>query len=245
MLISNYQERKQRTADKQQRLLALLRDETWTSAPMIAQWLNLSLSAAYKTIASLEKKKLIKSFYVDDLKFKIWGITADGLLMSWQADEVMENRPYFQPSKIKPVMIQHHLDLQQARINAEKAGATNWVLGSLLPKNVGKRPDAITTLNNGDIIAIELERTVKTKKRYEVIFSHYLQEIKRGSYHQVHYVCPNNQFAARLARLFQLIESVPVAGERVRINDKHRDKFQVFGLSNWYQNDQKGLSKKP
>lgn len=233
MLISNYQERQKRSENKQQRLLSLLRDETWTSAPMISQWLNISLSAAYKTISLLERKSFIKPFYVEDLRFKIWGITADGLLMSWQENEKMENRPYFQPSKIKPVMIQHHLDLQQARINAEKAGATNWFLGSLLPKSIGKRPDAITTLNNGHIIAVELERTVKTKKRYEVIFSHYLQEIKRGTYHQIHYVCPNYEFAARLNRLFQLIESVPVAGERVRINDKHRDKFPVFSLNNW------------
>jgi len=233
MLISNYDERCKRTAEKQQRLLTLLRDETWTSAPMIAQWLNLSLSAAYKTIASLEKKKLIKSFYVEDLKFKIWGITADGLLMSWQENEMMENRPYFQPSRIKPVMIQHHLDLQQARINAEKAGAKNWYLGSLLPRQIGKRPDAIVTFDNGQIIAVELERTVKTKKRYEAIFSYYLQEIKKGQLHSVHYVCPSPEFATRLKRLFRLIESVPVAGERVKINDKHLGKFPVHSIDFW------------
>ena len=199
---------------------------------MIAQWLNMTLSAAYKTISVLERKRLIKTYYVEDLRYKIWGITADGLLMSWQEHETMENRPYFQPSKIKPVMMQHHLDLQQARFNAEEAGANNWILGSLLPRKIGKRPDAVATFNQ-QIIAVELERTVKTKKRYEVIFSHYLQEIKKGNYHSIHYVCPNPEFALRLMRLFKLIESVPVAGERVKINDKHRDKFPVFSLNNW------------
>ena len=233
MLISSYQERQQRTADKQQRLLTLLRDETWSAAPMMAQWLNLSLSATYKTLSKLEQQHLIKAYYVEDLKYKIWGITPDGLLMAWQEDETMQNRSYFQPSKIKPVMMQHHLDLQQARLNAEQASWQDWYLGSLLPRQIGKRPDAIVTKLNQQIIAVELERTVKTKKRYEAIFSYYLQAIKQGQYQSVHYVCPSPEFATRLKRLFNLIESVPVAGERVKIQDKHRQKLPVFSLDNW------------
>ena len=200
---------------------------------MMAQWLNISLSATYKSLAKLEKQQLIKVFYVDDLKYKIWGITANGLLMAWQENEEMQVRPYFQPSKIKPVMMQHHLDLQQARFNAERALWQNWHLGSLLPKQIGKRPDAIVTDKNQLTIAVELERSVKTKKRYEAIFSYYLQAIKQGQYQSVHYVCPNSKFAARLKRLFNLIETVPVAGERVKIQNKHREKLPVFSLNNW------------
>ena len=236
MLINNYEERMKRSQDNQQRLLTLLRDETWTSAPMASRWLGLSLSATYKLLARLELKKLIKTFYVEDLKYKIWGITPDGLLMAWEEGEVMQIRPYFQPSRIKPVMMQHHLDLQQARFNAEQNGWTNWHLGSLLPNQIGKRPDAIATTKQGDTIAVELERTVKTKKRYEVIFSIYLQAITRGEYQSVHYVCPNPEFAARLKRLFSLVQTVPVAGDRVGLKDKHREKLPVFSLNAWPPN---------
>jgi len=83
------------------------------------------------------------------------------------------------------------------------------------------------------LIAIELERSIKTKKRYEVVFSIYLQSIKRGEYDLIHYVCPDPEFAARLKRMFQLIESVPVSGQRVKITDKHRAKFPVYSLQNW------------
>lgn len=233
MLINDYQERMKRSQDNQQRILTLLRDETWTSAPMASQWLKLSLSATYKLLARLEAKKLLKVFYVEELRYNIWGITQDGLLMSWQEDEAMQLRPYFQPSRIKPVMMQHHLDLQQARFNAEQNGWSNWHLGSLLPKQIGKRPDAIVTTKEGDTIAVELERSVKTKKRYEVIFSIYLQAIKRGEYQSIHYVCPNPEFAVRLKRLFNLVQTVPVAGDRVAIKDKHRDKLPVFSLKSW------------
>jgi len=223
----------QRSHNNQQRLLTLLRDETWTDAPNASQWLNLSLSATYKLLARLEQKGWIKVFYVEDLKYKIWGITPDGLLRGWHEDETMQVRPYFQPSRIKPVMMQHHLDLQKSRFKAEQHGWKNWHLGSLLPKEIGKRPDAVVTSKNGQTIAIELERTTKTKKRYEVIFSHYLQAIKRGEYDVIHYVCPDPVFATGLRRLFNLIETVPVAGERVKIKDKHRQKLPVFSLESW------------
>lgn len=229
MLISDYQERQRRSLNKQQRLLCLLRDETWSSVSIIAQWLGLSLSASYKTLHRLKAKGLIKSFYVTELKLSIWGITPDGLLHAWGEHEPMQKRPYFQPSKIKPVMIQHQLDLQQARLNAECLGITQWQLGTHLPKNIGKRPDAIATFNHHSI-AVELERTVKTQKRYEVIFAAYLLAIKQGHYTAVHYVCPSADFANRLSRLFDLIVTLPVAGERVKINDKHRSKFAVYSL---------------
>ena len=233
MLINDYKERMKRSQNNQERLLTLLRDETWTSAPMASNWLGLSLSATYKLLTRLENKNLVKEFYVEDLKYKIWGISQNGLLMSWKENEVMQIRPYFQPSKIKPVMMQHHLDLQLARFNAEKSGWGNWHLGSLLPKQIGKRPDAIATSSDGQTIAVELERSVKTKKRYEVIFSLYLQAIKRGEYQSIHYVCPNAEFATRLRRLFNMIETVTVAGNRVVLKDKHREKLPIFCLDSW------------
>jgi len=160
-----------------------------------------------------------------------------GLLYSWDEGEKMETRYIFEPSKIRPVMIQHHLDLQVARLQAESAGWTNWLPGNLLPKDVKKRPDAIVnTFSSNRKIAVELERTIKTKKRYEAIFSIYLQAIKRGEYHSIHYVCPDPEFAVRMRRMFMLITSVPVTGERVQINEKHRAKFPVYSLDNWPPN---------
>lgn len=86
---------------------------------------------------------------------------------------------------------------------------------------------------SGHRVAIEIERSIKTIKRYEAIFAAYLQMIKQGDYAIVHYVCPDAAFAPRLSRLFQLIQAVPVVGERVPITDKHRARFPVYALQNW------------
>ena len=234
MLIKSYKERQLRIEDKKNLILRYLRDETWSDGKNLSRLLGVTNTAIYKTLAMLERQGLLRSYSVPELKFKIWGITSMGLLYSWGEDEVMEDRYSFESSKVKPVMIQHHLDLQLARFKAEAAGWKSWVPGNQLPKGLTKRPDAVSEAIGGKAkIAIELERTIKTKKRYEVIYSIYLQAIKRGEYNSIHYVCPDAGFAMRLKRMFALIKSVPVAGERVQINKKHRAKFPVYSLEQW------------
>lgn len=234
MLIKSYQARQVRIDAKREAILKYLRDEVWSNSENLARVIGVTRTAIYKTLPKLEKQGYIKSHYVPEMKMNIWGITQMGLLYSWGNDEVMETRYGFEPSKVKPLMMNHHLDLQLARFNAEHAGWRNWVPGNQLAKGMVKRPDAVVDdVSKGHRVAIELERTIKTKKRYEVIFSNYLQAIKRGEYHAVHYVCPDHGFATRLKRMFSLIKSVPVASERVQINEKHMARFPVFSLEGW------------
>ena len=105
--------------------------------------------------------------------------------------------------------------------------------GQRLPPGIKKRPDAVATNTEDQRIAVEVERHVKTMKRYESIFADYLQAIKRGDYHAVHYVCPDVRLAMALQRLFNLIQAVPLLGQRVPISDKHRARFPVFALQHW------------
>lgn len=232
MLINSYQERLRLAEYKQARLLTFLRDETWSSAANVALLLECTLSGAYKTLYQLERKGLITSHQMASISLKIWGITPLGLFESWDNDAVQLRRN-FQPSKINPLFVQHHLDLQVAMLKAQKTGIQKWMNGKLLPKSMPQRPDAIMTMNSGSVMAIEYERTVKSKKRYEVIFSKYLQAIKAGEYQFIYYICPDDIFAERLSRLFTLIKSVPVAGQRVTLTDKHRSKFIVSSLQDW------------
>jgi hypothetical protein len=232
MLINSYSERLRLSEMTLSKLLHFLRDEIWTSARVASLLFECSLSAAYKKLNQLESKGIITSFKIVELNIKVWGISQQGQFEAWD-NEIMENRPSFQPSKINFLFVQHHLELQISMLNAKSKGCSRWLNGKYLSKHIIQRPDAIVTWEGDVRWAVEYERTVKTRKRYEVIFSKYLQAIKAGNYTYIHYICPDDLFAARLQKLFSSIESVPVGGQRVMLNEKHRSKFIVSSLQNW------------
>lgn len=233
MLISSPSERRERQAERHRQVLQFLRDETWTSPQVLIRYLDCSPASVTKTMGQLEQQGQVVRHVVPELRKMLWGITPHGLAFAWADHEAMQVRPHFEPSKLAPVAVAHHLDIQMARLQAEKQGWTGWVPGDRLPAGLAKRPDAVATDPQGNCVAIEVERHVKTLKRYEAVFAIYLQAIKRGDYACVHYICPDERLARQLGRVFGLIQSVPLMGERVPIGDKHRAKFPVFGLAQW------------
>ena len=233
MLIDSFKERQARVTRKRRVLLRFLRDESWSNLANLAGAAGFSEPAMFKTLCQMERDGYLLRHKVVQLRLSLWGITPMGLMFAWDEVEVMGPRPYFEPSKLSILTIHHYLDIQRARLAAERVGWSQWVPGNRLPKDIKKRPDAVATTPSGHRIAIEIERSIKTIKRYEAIFATYLQMIKCGDYMMVHYVCPDAAFAPRLSRLFQLIQAVPVVGERVPITHKHRAKFPVFALKNW------------
>jgi biotin operon repressor len=233
MLIESYAERMRRREERHTRVLRFLRDETWTSAQVLELFLECSSSSVSKTLAQLEGNGYVVQHRVIELKRTVWGITPNGLAFAWADHEPMQVRPHFEPSKLSPVMVAHHLDIQIARLNALWGGWVVWIPGVRLPAGLKKRPDAVVETSAGKRVAVEIERHVKTLKRYEAIFSEYLQAIKAGEYDSVHYICPDARLAAQLTRVFGLIKAVPVLGERVAITDKHRAKFPVFPMEHW------------
>lgn len=214
-------------------VLSFLRDETWTSSQVLTELLGGSPALTSKTMGQLERQKCVVRYEVEPLRQVLWGITPHGLAHAWNDNESMQKRAHFEPSKLSPLAIPHHLYIQRARLKAQRAGWEDWTPEALLPKGLIKRPDAVVTAPDGRKIAIEIERHVKTVKRYEAIFSAYLQAIRRGEYHEVHYLAESFKFAGRLQRVFGLVTSVPVVGERIQLTEKHKAKFIVVALEDW------------
>lgn len=233
MLIKSYEQRMERQALKHEKALKFLRDETWTSSKILGLLLEASLSSVLKTMLQLERLGYVVRQRVFPHRFDIWGITAHGLAYSWSLEDVITKRPCFEPAKLSALAIPHRLDVQKARISAERAGWSDWRPENILPAGMAKRPDALVLDTQGRVIAIEVERHIKTLKRYEAVFSSYLQAIKRGELEQVHYVTPNRGLAIRLSRVLSLVQAVPLLGERVTISDRHRARFLVTSLSDW------------
>jgi hypothetical protein len=235
MLINSYAERCQRQQAKRALVLNFLASEIWTGFSILQGVLGLSEPATLRTLGALERQGLIRRHRVGELRASIWGITAHGLVMGGPVEEpaIINSSRTFEPSKVKTLGIAHKISTQEARLAAERAGWTEW---RATPETAARhhiQPDAVARDIAGRAVAIEVERTVKSKKRYEAIFAAYLQIVKSGEIDLIHYVCPDRDFAPRLARMFGTIKAVPILGERVTLNDRHRARFQVYPLETW------------
>lgn len=233
MLIPDFKKRKSMSEENQLILLAHTRDAGFVSACLASALLNKSLSCAYKLLNRLETKGLLRKHHLSDLRLTVWGATETGILLSWQEEEQICIRRAFQPSKLSPISVMHELDLQLAKIKAERAGWRDWRFGHLLKGQLSKRPDAIVVCPRGYRHFLELERHSKSVKRLQQIMSIYLQKVKAGECDVISYVAPNKDLAKRLERLFRSINSVPVNGQQVKLTEQHHARFRFHSLEEW------------
>lgn len=247
-LIRCYQQRMDRHRDKRQITLRLLRDEIWTSVSVLASVLGVSHSSAHRLVKGMVQDGLLstETFTIRGERgvrvVLLVGITHHGLAHAWDMNEAVEHRSAWEPSKINPLYVPHTLEVQEARIAAERLGWTNWVPGRLLAnKGMAKVPDALVTSGDGTRVAVELERHIKSMKRYEVVLGSYVADMKQGpeAIDRVDYLCPTADMAARLARTLGLIKNLRFEGngkEPARVGplaQEHLDRFRFFGVREW------------
>lgn len=209
-------ERAARVAEKREKVLRFLKDEIFTNRIVAQQLLGLnSRQAVYTTLGGMERDGLIKR---DTLplpgghQITLWGITPAGQLMAFNPNTEAYNDRYFEPGRVGLTVLDHTLDLQLLRLQAEAAGWTGWTLGDRIGKwqKGQSRPDAVATDPQGVRWAIECERTIKTRKRYEAILKDRLLAIKQGAVNKVAWLCPEEEQAGRLRAA---IKSVPETAE--------------------------------
>lgn len=238
-LIRSPAERAARTAEKQRAVLRFLRDEIWSTPEVLGRVMQINARAGtYRTLHAFEREGFLSHAIIPIYKGTsqtIYGITAHGLAFAFDHDEAYEARPTFEPSKVKLTTLQHEIDIQKLRLDAEQAGWKRWVPGMRLGASIVgmKRPDAVAVSPDDDVIAIEIERTIKTTKRYEVLLGQYLQAIAKNHYTHVVWLCPNDDLAARLRRILQAIQKVPVAGKRVDLEPRHARLWSVRAYVQW------------
>jgi len=205
--------------------------EVWTTAPILCMLLSLSARRVQMLMERMERDALIKSVKVEGfgrLSFA-YGITPTGLAYSTHPNAAGCPRFEALPS---PQFMQHHIDTQHARLQAEAAGWT-WEAGKLL-YNTGmlKVPDALATSPSGERCAVEIERTIKTSLRYEQIIPSALKDIKAGRYHKVQYISPQGRSDA-IERALHRVKVVKVNGESVKLTDAHWARFYFANLADW------------
>lgn len=233
MLMHNYSERKKRTAVNEARMLRHMRESTFSNTETLASCIDLSYVSAYKILCRFQKKGWVTKYQVPDFTEILWGLTKQGVDASWQSGETVLKRKPFRPNSVSVITIKHELDLQKAKIFAEKSHWHGWIYGHHLSGELAKRPDAVAINEEGVKYSVELERFSKERTRIESIMAAYLQMIKMGFCQYVAYVSPQQNLAKRLKRIFYEIESVPVGNVRVTLLPKHYERFKFFWLEDF------------
>lgn len=249
-LMADPKQRLARATEKRTLILKLLRDEIWTVTEVIASLLNIKYAAAHAVLKAMQRDGLITSkraFIPSDRGVKLvvlHGITAKGLAFSWDLNEVPEYRNPWEASKTNPLFVNHQIETQLARIKAEKLGWRDWLPArSLMNKGIAKLPDGQVTNLAGECIAVEIEREIKTDRRYECVIGAYIYEIKNKRWDRVDYICPDSDFAARLARNFGRLKKLRLesSGNEPAITGKleqaHLNLFRFYATENWPDGD--------
>lgn len=241
-LLKTHAERTARMAAKRFQILRFLRDEIYTSREVVQVLLGVAPSPAKQTLAGMARDGLIRLAQVqtaDGSKFSLWGITAEGQAMAFDLENESTTEKVFEPGRVGLTVLRHTLFIQLARIAAEKKGFTNWTNGdrlSIWQKDQG-RPDAILTSPLGEVLALEMELTIKTTKRYEDVLFDRLRQIKNGNFSRICWVCETAEKAKRLQSIINKVDSFSreVQGRKVdiKITDEHRTKFIFSTMADW------------
>jgi hypothetical protein len=230
-------ERQERIREKRSIILKFLRDETYSHIDIIKKLINVTtVQAAHQTLNKMVRDNLIIKAQINlsyGRPITLYGITNNGLSYAFDLSENLEKRPTFQPSKVKPIMLNHKLAVQKIIVSAAANGYSNVKNADLLNfrRSECKVPDLIAEYK-GKTVGLEIELTFKSLKRItEIILSHLLS-IKAERWHEVHYLVPSQDFKSRLERLFKSIKSVEYKGQKIHLNEKHFNKFKFYIIEN-------------
>ena len=197
------------------KVLRFLLEENYSSMENLALLLNVPKQTVLRITRNLSEKNYLIKHDVDiglARPISVFQPTNTGIMFALaNNEEIPELRDI---NRVNPATIFHDLKLQQIRLKLEAEGYTkfqsSWQLTKILRKRqekVPKIPDYTCINPQGDKIAIEYERTIKTKKRYQEIIGQYLDIKERGIIKQVIYFTDDG-FADKLKQLFQSVEFV-------------------------------------
>ncbi|UJR53401.1 MobC family replication-relaxation protein [Dickeya zeae] len=234
MLISDYHKRRARSHEKMRLLLTFLKKETYSDFKTLMLLFDYkNHKPLYLLLAKAIDIGLVQKHEINTrmVKISLWGITNDGLAVVITPDD--DGLPArFEPAKVTGWMLEQHLDNQLARLILEKKGAYRWVSGTCATfrsrYQVKHRPDGVITLPNGTVIAIETERRLKTKARYQVIITNHLLARTQQHWMYVFYIVPNPQMKRAIGLLFNSVKRIIVNHQHIRLEARHRDVFRVY-----------------
>src|SRR5579864_584673 len=212
-LIRDPKLRKQIRILKQTKVLQWLKTEIYSSPEILALVLGFThRQSLHKTLMAMEEHGLIRQGRVAIVggHQTLWGITEHGQAVAFDesTDEAPSSR-VFEAGRISALRLRHILGLQKLKWQAMQAGWTGWkncdrgVKPQKRNQKLKHRPDVLVIDPAGKVVAVELELTFKTIKRYaeEVIPAHARQIYVEENYQHVLWVCPTAEDTKRMKNL--------------------------------------------
>ncbi len=234
--------RKERTAEKRRAVLRLLRDEIYTTREVVQELLGVAPTPAKMTLSAMVRDGLLRMEQVqcpNGWKPFLWGITAHGQALAFDEGEQPMDR-VFEPGRVGLTVVKHTITIQLARLRAERQGWKNWQSGDRLAKweKDQGRPDAIATSPTGEVVAVEVELTMKTTKRYESVLFDRLRQIKAEHFAKVVWLSPDLDTSRRLESIIKNIrefdrEHAGVKQHVIIDPDRHHPCLKFMAIENW------------
>ena len=234
MLIHNVAERNETAKRRMRALLYFLKEETFSdlrTLKKVVGYKGKHNHAMYNLLNKAVATGFLNKHEYTVLtgKKSLWGLTMQGLAMVVSANDRVFPA-YFEPGKLRHWTLEHRLLNQRVRIALEEKGGTGWLNGdrgefTARYTGVRHRPDGIITLNSGAIVAVETERTMKTRARYISIINSHLSASDAGRWHYAMYVMPDDKTKESLVRLFSSIRTVMRNNVPVPFDAKNREMF--------------------
>ena len=109
------------------------------------------------------------------------------------------------------------------------SGALQWQpIAGEFSRSKAKYADAIAIRPDGQKVAIEVERTVKTVKRYAEILVSHLEARKQGKWDWIYYLSPDEAVRDRVQRAYSEIHRAVWRGQAIAITETHRAPFRFY-----------------
>jgi len=182
-------------------ILGFIAHHGFSTAQMLADLLGYQqVQSIYKVLRRLVEKRFIrihKMVYVGSLYL----LTPTGINQLSESVKIKNIKAH----EIKPFSMEHRLAIQKCHIAMFK-NKIRWSSLTGKTKKGEQKPDGIIWFCFNEPkkteVAIEVELTVKTKKRYKQIYSEY----NNSKYKLIFYVVPNKTMKDRLNNIFKIIK---------------------------------------
>lgn len=188
----------QKYLQNKQKILTFLGQEKFSTSQILQTLLGLKArSPTCKLLRKMVNDGVLKRHQFTPTII-LWGITFQGLCEIENVDMDAFDSHVFEPSKVNILTLEHTLSSQQVHAECVRLGL-GYVAGRTLGSRAdsSKVPDGIILINEHRI-ALEIERHVKSKRRYDSIIYNYLKAIKAGKYQHVLYVMPDTKVAQKI-----------------------------------------------